>query len=474
MGAGSEMGVPGTAGRPMDRRAFMAGMAASIPLAGAARALPSSPDVVVVGAGSAGIGAARRLMAEGIEVLVLEAAGRIGGRAHTDTATFGVPFDRGCSWLQGPADLPHVRLARESGFALVDHTGAHDEFRVDGRPATRAERNGYHAAFGLLDARLSGAGDVPVASLLPADLPYSAEMQTWMATDYAMDMADVSAADVNSYIDYEVDYLVREGLGTLVRGLGRDIPVRLGTPVTAIDWSGRGVRVETPDGAVEAETCIVTVSTGVLASGAIRFTPELPDEQRTAIGDLPMGLLTKVALQFDGERFGLKGNGWLAYAIPQEVPARACYFLTFPTGFDLAVGFIGGAFAREISAAGADAAIDFALGEFAGAVGNGARRHFVKGYMTDWHANPLTLGSYAAARPGRFAARETLRRPVGGGRVFFAGEAVAVPLAALCSGAHLSGEAAAGGAIAYLGAGDACSSCDARGEAKLLKREALQ
>ena len=417
--------------------------------------LPSSPDVVVVGAGSAGIGAARRLMAEGLEVLVLEAADRIGGRAHTETGTFGVPFDRGCSWLQGPADLPHLELARELGFTLVDHSSHPEEMRIGGRPATQAEKEEYDAAFDALEDRAEGAGDVAASGILPPDLPFSAEMQAATAMNYAVDLADLSTADINSYDDdYEVDLLVREGLGALVHALGRDIPVRTGTPVTGIDWSGRGVRVETPDGAVEAEACIVTVSTGVLASGAIAFTPSLPAEQEAAAADVPMGLLTKVALQFDGERFGLGENGYLGYTVPQEVPARACYFLTFPTGFDLAVGFVGGAFAWELSAEGADAAVDFALGEFAGAVGNEARKRFVKGFMTDWHANPLTLGAYAAAKPGRFTARETLGRPLGE-RVFFAGEAFAMPFAALCSGAHLSGDAVAGNVAAALGGGAA-------------------
>ncbi|MEM1149826.1 MAG: hypothetical protein AAGI03_04615, partial [Pseudomonadota bacterium] len=81
------------------------------------------------------------------------------------------------------------------------------------------------------------------------------------------------------------------------------------------------------------------------------------------------------------------------------------------------------------------------------------------------HANPLTQGAYAAARPGRHAARAELKAPLGE-RVFFAGEAVGVPYAALCSGAHLSGEAAAASALAALGAGPSCRSCDARGQAR--------
>lgn len=451
----------------------MAGAAATLAYTKAANAFPSSPDVVVVGAGSAGIGAARRLMAEGKSVVVVEAANRIGGRAFTESETFGVPYDQGCAWLQGPGGLPHVALAKEKGFTLIKHRNAPDAFFVDGRPATRAEKAKYDRAFETLYDKVWRAGDVPISSVLPDDLAYSAEAQTWTTMSYGMDMKNVSASDVNAYEDYKVNYLVREGLGTIVAELGRDVPVKLNTAVSAIDWSGSGVKIETTDGTISAGACIITVSPGVLASGAIRFKPELPSQKQSAIENLPMGLLTKVALQFDGERFGLRDNAWMSYAIPPAIPAQACYFVTFPTGLDLVVGFLGGEFAWEMANEGAEAAIDFALTEFSNAIGTDARKHFIRGHMTDWHSNPFTQGAYAAARPGYFSAREALKEPIAD-RVFFAGEAVGVPFAALCSGAHLSGEAAADSSIRALNKAQGCSSCDARGQAKQKLKEAAQ
>ncbi|MEM8728949.1 MAG: NAD(P)/FAD-dependent oxidoreductase [Pseudomonadota bacterium] len=453
----------------------MAGLAGTLGLPKLARALPRSPDVVIIGAGSAGIGAARALIAAGKSVVVIEAADRIGGRAYTDTTTFGVPYDQGCSWLQGPRSLPHVALAQDLGFTLTDHANAREAFFVDGQKADYKELNRYHRTFDATQSAVAEAHDVSVASVAP-DMPYAGTVQAWMAMGNAVDMADLSTADINAYIDYDVDYLVREGLGTLVFHLGRDLPVKLNTAATSIDWSGPGVRVETTDGTIEAETCIVTVSTGVLGSGAIRFTPDLPVETQEAIADVPMGLLTKIALQFDGERFGLGPNDWLSYALPEDRPEttslEACYFVTFPSDLDLAVGFVGGQFAWDLADAGADTAIDYALNAFAGAVGNDAKSHFVNGHMSDWHANPLTQGAYAAAKPGRHAAREELKTPLGD-KVFFAGEALGVPLAALCSGAHLSGEVTAARVLARLN-GDSCGSCDARGATKGRLREVSQ
>ncbi|CAN1551310.1 Amine oxidase [Paracoccaceae bacterium] len=447
--------------RHPSRRSFLAAAASAAVLPRVAVAQPTNPDVVVIGAGSAGIAAARRLIASGKSVIVIEAADRIGGRAFTDRTTFGVPYDQGASWLQGPAGLPHVDLARSQGYTLVNHDTAGEAFYVGNRPANASEWAAYSNASDRIDAAISGAPDVSAASRLPADLPMSAVVQSWIGPmDYGVDFADLSLGDVNSYGDYAYNYLIREGYGTLVADLGAGLPILTGTAAWLVDWGGPGVRVETDRGTIRAAACIVTVSTGVLASGAIRFTPDLPPEKTQAIADVPMGLLLKIALQFDGERFGLTENDFLTYAVPETVPARASYFLTWPTGTDLAVGFAGGAFGWELSAAGEAAAVDFALGEFAGMMGSSSRAHFVKGHMSGWASNPLTLGAYAAARPGKYAARAVLRQPLGE-RVFFAGEAVAERYPALVTGAHISGEVAADAVVAMLGGPGACAGCEA-------------
>ncbi len=419
----------------------MAGVFSSVAMPKAGAALPSDPDVIIIGAGSAGIGAARRLMALGRSVVVIEAAGRIGGRAYTESDTFGVPYDQGCAWLQGPRGLPHLDVVRDKGFTKVDHSLADEAFFVDGRPATAAETSAYERSAAALYDDVWGKGDV-AASAVIKDRPHMAAAKTWLTMGHAVDMENLSTADVNAYEAYQVNYLIKEGLGRIVSELGKAIPVKLNCAATLIDWSGQGVRVETTDGTLTAGACIVTVSTGVLASGAIRFLPDLPVEKQQAVADVPMGLFTKIALQFDGERFGLTDNNWLSYDVPPEQTGQGCYFITWPTGTDLAVGMLGGDHAWDVTRQGADVAIDLALETFAGLVGSKARQHFIKGHMSDWHANPHTLGAYAAARPGRFAARDILKEPLDQ-RVFFAGEAVAVPLAALCSGAHLSGEATA-------------------------------
>ncbi|GAB5467633.1 MAG: NAD(P)/FAD-dependent oxidoreductase [Rhodospirillales bacterium] len=439
----------------LSRRTFLTGLAATATFPIAARALPSDPDVVVIGAGSAGLAAARSLMAQGKSVVVVEAANRMGGRAFTETETFGIPFDRGCSWITGPRNTAYVKMAKDWGYNLLDHRSPGEALFVGDRRANAQERKKINRAYAGVEIALGKAGqaglDVPASSVIPADLEYASIPQTWTGPmDWGFDFTEISTKDYWQYGDVESNYLVKEGFGTLVSAMGSGLPVRLNAAAKRVDWSGQGVSVETDVGTLKAKACIVTVSTGVLGAGKIAFTPALPDWKLEAIANVPMGNFTKIALQFDGERFGLSPNAFLTYAVGDKLPAEACYFLTFPFNFNQMIGFVGGAFGAALVAQGQKAAIDFALGELVKLVGSRARTHFVKGYMTEWASDPWTLGSYAAAKPGHFDARAALGRPLGN-RVFFAGEAVAVPFVALCSGAYMSGEKAAKAVTAAIG-----------------------
>lgn len=447
----------------MSRRGFMSTLAASAALPAFAQSLPANPDVVVVGAGAAGMAAARHLMERGLEVIILEAADRVGGRAWTEDRMLGQPFDHGCSWLQGPRGFAAVDRARALGFTLEDHSAPREVMYVGDRPANADERRASDRAWGVITSALENADeDVAASTVVPPGLDFAGEVQTWIgAMDFATDFPELSTADWQSYADYDFDYLVKEGLGRLAASFADGLPVALSTPVTGIDTSGEGVVVETPVGTIRARACILTVSTGVLASGAIRFTPALPDWKEEAIANVPMGLLLKVGLMFDGARFGMGNSQFLSHRITDPIPAPACYFLTFPTGHDYVTGFIGGQFAWDLAKGGEAALIDFALEKFVSMVGSEARGRLQASAVTRWDNNPLTMGAYSHARPGHFTARADLERPLQE-RLFFAGEAMATPFAALYSGASLHGERVAGLVGDLLLGTEGCSTCDAR------------
>ena len=406
-------------------------------------AAPSNPDVVVIGAGSAGLAAARMLIELGKSVVVLEAAGRIGGRAWTESETFGIPYDHGCSWISSGNVNPYKDLAEEWQFELYDHSNPGEALYVGDRVATGEESDQYDTAWSAVNRALAKAGrdgiDVAASTVMPEDLPYRAVAESWIGPmDMGVDFTNLSTKDFWQGADTNPNYMVKEGFGAVVERLGAGLPVRLNTPATRVRWGGGGVSVETPSGTIDAKACILTVSTGVLGSGAIDFEPALPAWKQQAIDDVPMGLLAKVALQFDGARFDLKPNDWLTYWVPNELPAEACYFLTWPFDYNVMIGFVGGDFGWELSGAGSDAAVDFALGEVVKMVGSDAAARFVKGDFSQWANDPLTMGGYAAPRPGRASARGELARPLDD-RLFFAGEAVAGPYVATCGGAYISG-----------------------------------
>ncbi|HYD27336.1 NAD(P)/FAD-dependent oxidoreductase [Brevundimonas sp.] len=421
----------------LTRRSLLAGFGAAAVSGCGARAV-SEPDVVVIGAGSAGIAAALTARAAGLDVVVLEAMDRIGGRAFTDTATFGSPFDVGCAWLHKADDNPYADYARAQGFTLRAHEYDLEKVWLGPRPAPAHLVNAAEEA--MSEAIAGAPADVAASTVVDLAAPVDEAAGDYLgALDMAVDLDELSTFDYANADDLAPNLLCAQGFGAIVAHRGRGLPVRLNTPVRHVRWDGPGATVETDAGSIHARAVIVTASTGVLASGAIRFTPDLPVATRDAIADIPMGMLAKIPLQIRGQRFGLEPFTDVLLA---RRGRRDLYFLSFPFATDLMVGFVGGDLGWELSAAGEAAAIDFATQGLVEMFGSNAAAAVVRGGLTPWASNPWTRGAYAAASPGRYAAREALARPVGD-RIFFAGEALAGGLIQTCGGAYRSGEAAA-------------------------------
>lgn len=424
-------------------RRHVLGSLLTLPAAPAlAQGLPSNPDVVIIGAGAAGLSAARTLMAAGKTVVILESADRVGGRAYTESHTFGLPYDQGCTWISAASENPFMQIARDEGYELLNHGAAGSALFVGDRRATYTEVQQYDRAWAAMEAGLDlvAGRDVAASTVVPMGMPFGGTAHTWMGPmDYGVDLDQLSTGDWSRGTTASGSYLVAEGLGSVVATLARGLPIRLNTAATLIDWHGDGVRVDTTDGTLSAKACIVTVSTGVLQANKIGFFPALPQMTRDAINNLPMGLLIKVALQFDDTRMGFRPNEWLAYKVDDAIGTPACFFVTWPHGYNYMMGFIGGRFAWELAVQGPEAAIDFALGEVVKMVGSDARKWFLKGHMSDWAENPNTFGAYAAANPGHANARDVLATPIAD-RLFFAGEAVGGSHIQLVSGAYMSGE----------------------------------
>lgn len=399
-------------------------------------------DVVVVGAGCAGLAAAKRLRASGRSFRVVEAMDRIGGRAWTTTSDFGLPFDIGCAWLHAADRNPFFAEAQAAGWTLQHHEMGLDHLWFGKRRATDAEmaaEKRAEAELAACIARHKGASDrlstvVEACHSLRASATFAGPM------DFGADDDEISVTDFQSAADLDPNYFTKEGFGAFIHRWGADVPVTLACPVRRIRWDGPGVEVETAQGTIRARAVIVTVSTGVLAFEDIAFTPDLPESHQEAIFDLPMGLLTKVPLQIEGTRLGLKPFDDM---LIERHARHDLYFLAFPFDIDLMVGFVGGDFAWEMEAAGREAAVDFVTDRLVDCFGSQARKAVRHGTMTNWSGERHVRGGYAAARPGKAHAREVLKDPVGE-RMWFAGEALAGGLKQTAAGARLSGEAVAG------------------------------
>jgi len=422
-----------------------------------------SGTVVIVGAGVAGLAAAARVRQAGLRCVVLEAASRIGGRAWTTRpdALGGMAFDHGASWLHASERNHLASLARACGDTLIDSDAARrEQVFVNGALAGLDDLASYEsaqAAFARAAEMRLGAGQADT-SLADATAglanPWNATVVTWEGPIIAA--ADARALSLQDWKANELvgsNLEVEGGLGAfLARRLGPAAgPVRLDTPATRIDRSGRLIRVDTPDGTLACGACIVTVSTGVLASGSIAFAPGLPGATQAAIDGLPMGLLTKVALGTAGaDRLDLPNS----CGIEQRVAAiddPAMMFIAWPHGQGHIIGFVGGSAAWRLADGGAEA---FARDQLRGLFGSRADTVFPSpAVVTGWGRDPFTRGAYAYARPGTAGARAILGTPVAG-RLIFAGEATRTDgLAGTVGGAALAGQDAADMAIKACAAG---------------------
>lgn len=408
-------------------------------------------DVVVVGAGSAGLSAAKTLRAAGLSFKVFEAMNRIGGRAWTSDQHFGAPFDIGCAWLHAADRNPYYAEAEAAGWTLHHHDMNVDHLYFGKRKASEDEEAHMKAADAEL-ARLmetwSGGEDDRLSSLTSRTHAARAAATFAGPMDFGADYDEISIEDFRQAADLDPNYFTREGFGALVALYGADVPVELSTPVRRILWDVPGVACVTDRGTIRARAVIVTSSPAVLAFEEIAFSPALPDKHVESFFDLPMGMLTKLPIEVRGTRLGLTPFDDLLI----ERPARNdIYFLCFPFDTDLMVGFVGGDFAWELSAAGEAAGVDFVADRLCGIFGSDLRKHLGRAMMTNWGAERFVRGAYAAARPGKAGARRILSDPVAD-RIFFAGEHLAGPLVQTCGGARLSGEDVARKVVTMLAA----------------------
>jgi monoamine oxidase len=403
-------------------------------------------DVLVVGAGVAGIAAARTLRARGLSCLVLEAKDRIGGRAYTDATG----FDHGASWLHQANDNPLTAFAEALGFETVDHDLLRQRLLfTEGRFASTAERGAFATAedrfWRVIEAAATdGAPDRPASEAAPEGGRFDPLVAHWEGAQICA--AELSRMSLHDFAATALDgpnLLLRRGLGTLVAALSEGLPIRLKAPVAQLDWGKNAIEARGSFGRIRAGAAIITVSTAVLAQGGIAFTPDLPAEKCAAIRALPLGLLNKLAFPIPP---GTVPEFGAFASLRRDIAGagdRPISWIARPFGAPVILAFMGGSLAWELSRAGMGATEAHARAEFARVFGTEAAQALGVPIITDWGNDPAFFGSYSHAIPGAQAARHVLAEPLADGRLIFAGEACHPRFAATVAGAWLSGEAAA-------------------------------
>ena len=414
--------------------------------------LPREADIVVIGAGVAGIAAARRIQAANRRVIVVEAAGRIGGRCLTDTATFGVPFDRGARWMHNPDTNPMIKLARNMGLEIFT-APLGQKIRIGQRNARAGETEEFLAALvranRAIDDASRGKADVSCASVLPKDLGDWAGTAEFVlgASAFGKDLRDISALDKSRAQDRNPAIGCRQGLGVLIARLAEQVPLALSTPASQISWSGRDVAVETPAGKIAARAAVVTVSSNVLTAGNIKFTPDIPKRQIDAAARLSLGSYDRIALQLPGNPLGLARDDVI---IEQSNSTHTALLSANIGGSSLCVIDVAGSFGHALSGQGEKAMVAFAVEWLTKLFGSEIAAAVKKSSATRWNASPLTLGAMSVAEPGGQPSRKILAEPIGS--MFLAGEATHETLWGTVDGAWESGERAAEAALRKIGA----------------------
>jgi monoamine oxidase len=442
----------------MTRRELLSASAAAMAAAPAlgprawAAPLTRDADIVVIGAGAAGIAAARRVQAANRKVIVVEAMPSVGGRCLTDTGTFDVPFDRGARWIHNPDTNPMVRLARNAGLEISAAPLA-QKIRIGQRNARPGETEQFLAALvhanRAIDDASRGKTDQSCAAVLPRDLGDWAGTTEFVlgANGTGKDLKDVSVMDRARAQDRSATIGCRQGLGALVARLGAQIPMSLSAPVSQVGWSNRDVAVETPAGKIAARAAVVTVSSNVLAAGNIKFTPEMPKRQLEAAAKLTLGSYDRIALHLPGNPLGLSRDDTV---IEQSNSTRTAMLSANIAGSSLCVIDVAGSFGRDLSAQGEKAMVAFAVEWLTKLFGSDVASAVKKSSATRWNASPFALGAMSVAPPGAQASRKTLGEPFG--NVFLAGEATHETLWGTVDGAWESGERAAEAALRKIGA----------------------
>lgn len=414
--------------------------------------------IVVIGAGLAGLAAARELRNHGHEVLVVEARDRIGGRIWTSGKWPDRPLDIGATWIHGVKGNPLTDLAEEvQARRLVTRYENTIIYNTQGQPLSDDEENRLNKlkkrVYKALEQAQDKDRDATVRQVIePLIIDFEETSEAYrfinfvlsgeIEQEYSGSAASISAHWYDSGEEFEGDdALFVHGFGVITEFLARGLNIALGQPVSEIEWDQWPVRVITQGSAFLADHVVVTLPLGVLQAQKVRFSPELPRDKRHAIAALGMGVLNKCYLRFP-EAFWPADVDWLEY-----IPARHgewTEWVSFKRTADspILLGFNAADRGREIERWSDQQIVASAMQTMKTIFGPGIPEP-TDYQISRWATDPFSLGSYSYNQVGfKPGMRKALAAPLNS-KLFFAGEASHEAYFSTAHGAYLSGLRAA-------------------------------
>ena len=417
-------------------------------------------DAIVIGAGVAGLTAARLLANAGRQVVVLEARDRVGGRVWTDR-TDGLVTDLGASWIHGITANPIAAAAEAFGMPTVEFTVG--GYQPDSRPIAYYGPNGERldavaAQAFAADIHTIDAALVTVVAASDADASYldvteaALAIQGWdhdraecvreflrhrSEEQYGAWIDDLAAHGLDDDVIDGDEVIFPDGYDSLPQNLAAGLDIRFEHIVTQVRWSTGGVTVTTDHGTLTADVAVVTVPIGVLKSRDFTIDPPLPEPNAGALGRLEMNAFEKVVVRFP-TKFWDEG----VYAIRQQGPEgrawHSWYDLTALHGTPTLLTFAAGPVAREIRQWDEGQVVDSVLAQLRRLYGDRVEQP-TSVHITAWQDDPFARGSYAYMTGGSTTADHDDLATAVGGVLHIAGEATwtddpATVTAALCSG----------------------------------------
>jgi monoamine oxidase len=395
--------------------------------------MSASPEVLILGAGVAGLTAARDLTAAGVRVLVLEARDRVGGRVMTHHTSDG-PVELGAEFVHGAVEET-LSVAREAALPLRETDRGAPRVTAAGQGTTdffssmdvvleHASAEGPDESFQQLVDRVDVSAEIKAQCLRLVEGYHAADPARISVQSLLKNTAADERPGANRQFRFVGGY---DGLVTAIfQRIDPELcDVRLDVVATAVTWGRKSAVVRTSAGEeLAAPQLIVTVPLSVLKAGAIEFSPRLV-EQEEAWGRLEMGDAARVSLCFASdtwaahERFSAEG-----FLLTGE-PPLAVWWVSRPSPVPVVTGWAGGRNARALGQLGQAARVDAAVTALAAALGVDAgrvRQDLRGGFSHDWRGDPFARGAYSYAGVGGSEAGARLAAPIDG-TLFFAGEA---------------------------------------------------